>query len=251
MHQCVVAPNGDCVSESDAAQWLQSHASSPSSSSSSGSSSNNDSSMVYSTAANVSYCSQDDSACMHCRSTWTNEFQEGLALNATTTPHVCFGSNGCVCLAACEAFHTPTLLCPRAALSSSAIATPTPSGGSLQSNKSGATPQGEYAWIFVFVAAFVLASVRSYQSPNSQNGASRHSSLNRVIVQVALTPSLHDLLLAMQTALQRARCIASSSAVTCARSREGRSQHSQAGMHTETSSSSKSSTRLPLAQQLC
>lgn len=117
-----------------------------------------------SSSTDHSYCEQDDSVCSKCRAIWDQELSRGLPANSSAaSPRVCVGRGDCVCLAVCEAYHVANVTCS---------VTPAPVSSPAQVDASdGSQPFTGYAWLFVFLALFVLMSVWSYRQTHVDESA--------------------------------------------------------------------------------
>lgn len=139
--KCSVGPTGGCIASSDEADD------------------------EFYSSGDFTYCESADSVCTGCRGVWNQELISGMQANASLAvpaPRVCFGRNGCLCLAICEvaALRDSTIACAtRESISTAAPRPATPA----QTNANSSPQFGDYAWLFVFVGLFVLVSICSYQ----------------------------------------------------------------------------------------
>ncbi|GAB9471992.1 hypothetical protein Gpo141_00009185 [Globisporangium polare] len=167
--QCGIAVNGDCVSALEAKKQYPSQ----------GNSSSLLSYFDNSTSAS-SYCEQSDSVCTQCRAVWRQELRDGVPANSSSaSPRACVGNGGCVCLAVCEAYHVPNVTCSAPSVITAApslTTSPAVSPTQMDNSSDSSQPFGDYAWLFVFLALFVLMSVWSYQQTHvDENGMIRTS----------------------------------------------------------------------------
>lgn len=160
--QCGIAANGDCVSASEAKAQYQSQG-------------NSSSLYSYNSSSASSYCEQSDSVCSECRAVWYQELSRGVPANSSSaSPRVCVGSGGCVCLAVCEVYHVSNVTCSVSLVAPSPLTTALAVSPTQMDNSSDSSePFGDYAWLFVFLALFVLMSVWSYQQTHVDESAYR------------------------------------------------------------------------------
>lgn len=123
-----------------------------------------------------SYCEQSDSVCTQCRAVWRQELRDGVPANSSSaSPRACVGNGGCVCLAVCEAYHVPNVTCSAPSVITAApslTTSPAVSPTQMDNSSDSSQPFGDYAWLFVFLALFVLMSVWSYQQTHVDESAS-------------------------------------------------------------------------------
>ncbi|KAF1322148.1 hypothetical protein FI667_g11519, partial [Globisporangium splendens] len=87
--QCALGPRGECVTKAAYEDYMDTRKSTylyaPEA--------------TYYLSENATYCSASDTTCASCKAQWLKDYASGRSLYSIP---LCTGSNGCVCLAACE-----------------------------------------------------------------------------------------------------------------------------------------------------